>query len=214
MTESHEEPIIRDNRKIDPETGKARPGASEAPGAPGAQPDAATPAQPTDASASSASAPSAASSDEALADLKAENARLADELARANAATYNVNQEYAAYVRRAKDNAVAAQQAGVEKVGEALLSVLDDIDLARQHGDLTGPFKSVAEKLENTLGLTFKLERFGEVGQEFDPAEHEALMDQPSEDVTVATIAQVVQPGYHIGDKILRPARVVVNSPA
>lgn len=174
---------------------------------------AAAPAAP---SGSSPSSPSASSADEpgGLAELKAENARLADELARANAATYNVNQEYSAYVRRAKENAVAAQQGGIEKVGEALMSVLDDITLAREHGDLEGPFKSVSEKLENTLELGFGLVRFGVTGEEFDPMLHEALMDQPSGEVSVPTIAQVVQPGYRIGDKVLRPARVVVNSPA
>lgn len=150
-----------------------------------------------------------------MAELKAENARLADELARANAATYNVNQEYSSYVRRSKENAAVAQQMGIEKVAEALMSVLDDLQLARQHGDLEeGPFKSVAEKLENTLELGFKLARFGAAGEEFDPTIHEALMDQATNEVTVPTIAQVVQPGYRIGEKVLRPARVVVNSPA
>ena len=149
-----------------------------------------------------------------MAELKAENANLAHELARANASLYNVNQEYSAYVRRAKENEIAAQQRGIEKVGETLMCVLDDVSLARDHGDLEGPFKSVSEKLENTLELGFGLVRFGVAGEEFDPMLHEALMDQTSEAVTVPTIAQVVQPGYRIGERVLRPARVVVNSPA
>lgn len=193
---TNEEPIIRDNRKLD-STGAAREQDSRA-------------AAPDDSSAPSAPSPDTAG----LAELKAENASLAEELARANASLYNVSQEYSAYVRRAKDNELSALQRGIEKVGEALMSVLDDVALARDHGDLEGPFKSVSEKLENALGLGFGLERYGAAGEEFDPALHEALMDQVSEAVTVATIAQVIQPGYRMGEKVLRPARVVVNSPA
>jgi len=198
------EPVIHDKRKIDPETGKAR----------------VSPPVPADAE----SAPSAGSPDRidipmgssqapGLADLKAENAQLADELARANASYYNVSQEYSGYVRRSKEAAVAARQAGVEAVAASLLSVLDDVDLARQHGDLEGPFKSVAEKLENVLATNFGLQRYGAVGEEFDPTLHEALMDSPSAGATSTTIAQVIQPGYRMGEKVLRPARVGVQSP-
>ncbi len=203
---TNEEPIIRDNRKLD-STGAAREQDSRA-AAPGASAN--NPSSPSSPSSPSAPSPDAAG----MAELKAENANLADELARANASLYNVNQEYSAYVRRAKENEIAAQQRGIEKVGETLMSVLDDVSLARDHGDLEGPFKSVSEKLENTLELGFGLVRFGVAGEEFDPMLHEALMDQTSEAVTVPTIAQVVQPGYRIGERVLRPARVVVNSPA
>lgn len=212
MTEFHEEPIIRDKRKIDPVTGEAREEEKTSRARAAHRPSADSAGSPD----SPDSPESADSADEAanLADLKAENAKLADELARANAATYNVNQEYSAYVRRAKENESVALRAGIEKVADALMSVLDDIDLARQHDDLEGPFKSVAEKLENTLEMSFNMTRYGQVGEEFDPAYHEALMDEPSTEVTVQTIAQVIQPGYRIGEKVLRPARVLVKSPA
>lgn len=209
-TPSHDEPVIHDKRKIDPETGKAR-----------VNPAAASPADAEAPSAPSAGSPNrphfegppVPPTSPGLAELKAENAQLADELARANASYYNVSQEYSGYVRRSKEAAGAARQEGVESVATALLSVLDDIDLARQHGDLEGPFKSVAEKLENVLAANFGLQRYGAVGEEFDPTIHEALMDTPSAEVTAPAISQVIQPGYRMGDKVLRPARVAVTSP-
>lgn len=154
------EPVIHDKRKIDPETLKAREQAAGAePAAGGAAGDAGTPADPE---APADPAPG-------LAELKAENAQLAEDLARANASYYNVSQEYTGFVRRSRENASAARQEGIEKVAAALLTVLDDVDLARQHGDLEGPFRSVAEKLENLLRTNFELERYGEVGEDFDP---------------------------------------------
>ncbi|MDO5495282.1 MAG: nucleotide exchange factor GrpE [bacterium] len=151
---------------------------------------------------------------DSLADLKAENARLADELARANASYFNLNQEYTNYVRRSKEAASGFVNEGRERVITSLFGVLDDIELARQHSELSGPLGSMAEKFENTLATNFKLERFGEVGEEFDPVIHEALMDTPSDEVEVPTIGAVIQPGYRLGEKVLRAARVAVNSPA
>ena len=198
------EPVIHDKRKIDPQTLKAREQAAGAePAAGGAAGDAGTPADPE---APADPAPG-------LAELKAENAQLAEDLARANASYYNVSQEYTGFVRRSRENASAARQEGIEKVAAALLTVLDDVDLARQHGDLEGPFRSVAEKLENLLRTNFELERYGEVGEDFDPTFHEALMDTTSADVETPTVTTVIQPGYRMGEKVLRPARVGVTSP-
>jgi molecular chaperone GrpE len=97
----------------------------------------------------------------------------------------------------------------------ALLPLLDDVERARQHGDLDGAFKSVGEGLEAVVEK-LGLERFGEVGEEFDPARHEALMTaEPNPDATVATCAQVLQPGYRLtSGRVLRPARVAVAEPA
>ena len=100
----------------------------------------------------------------------------------------------------------------MESVVTALFGVLDDLALARQHGDLTGPFLSIADRLEQTLEQQFGVQRYGAAGEEFDPLVHEALMSAPSEDVTVDTIDQVLQPGYRMGEKVLRPARVSVHS--
>ncbi len=250
MTENHEEPIIHDRRRIDPETGRLResPGGtspgdggtpsgtpgSAGPGSgvpgdggasagtegadgPGAGGGAGAGAEAAGAAHESVAAESAAGGSgqgEALADLKAENARLADELARANASYFNLNQEYSNYVRRSKEAASGFVQEGREKVITALFGVLDDIELARQHEELSGPLGSMAEKFENTLLTNFKLERYGAPGEEFDPLIHEALMDNPTDEVEVPTIAAVIQPGYRLGEKVLRAARVAVNSPA
>jgi molecular chaperone GrpE len=93
-----------------------------------------------------------------------------------------------------------------------LLPVLDDIGRAREHGELTGGFKSVAESLEAAaakLGLT----PFGESGDPFDPTLHDALMHSYSVEVTEPTCVQILQPGYKVGDRIIRPARVAVAEP-
>jgi molecular chaperone GrpE len=138
-----------------------------------------------------------------------------DELQRSKAAYYNLEQQYSSFVKRSKADGLAAHDRGVHAVVEALIPVLDDIELARQHGDLTGPFASIAEKLEATLGR-FGVERVGEAGQEFDPNVHEALMHVEAElpaGATGTTVVQVLQPGYRTGDRVLRAARVAVADP-
>ncbi|MCC2314089.1 nucleotide exchange factor GrpE [Cellulomonas xiejunii] len=135
-----------------------------------------------------------------------------EDLQRAQAAHYNLEQQYNAYVKRSKAEALAAHDRGIATVGEALIPVLDDIELSRQHGDLTGPFASIAEKLESTL-QRLGIERYGEVGEAFDPAVHEALMHGHSADVTEPTVQQVLQPGYRTPGRILRAARVAVVDP-
>ncbi|MBO0921976.1 nucleotide exchange factor GrpE [Cellulomonas sp. zg-ZUI222] len=135
-----------------------------------------------------------------------------EELQRAQAALYNLEQQYNGYVKRSKAETVAAHDRGVATVGEALIPVLDDIDLARRHGDLTGPFASIAEKLESTL-FRLGIERYGTEGDPFDPAVHEALMHSHSDEVEVATVQQVLQPGYRTPARILRAARVAVVDP-
>ena len=94
-----------------------------------------------------------------------------------------------------------------------LLPVLDDIGQARQHGELSGGFKSVAESLEAAVAK-LGLATYGETGDPFDPNVHEALMHSYSPDVTEPTCVQILQPGYKVGDRILRPARVAVAEPA
>ena len=135
-----------------------------------------------------------------------------EEVQRANAAHYNLEQQYSAYVKRSKADALAAQERGVVNVVEALIPVLDDIELARQHGDLTGPFASIADKLEATLGR-FGVQRYGAVGEPFDPAVHEALMHSHSAEVTEPTVQLVLQPGYRTADRVIRAARVAVVDP-
>ncbi len=130
--------------------------------------------------------------------------------------------EYVNYKRRVDRDRAVVQEAAVQSVLDALLPVLDDIYAARQHGDLaTGPFASIADKLESTLAK-FGLERFGDVGVEFDPVVHEALMHtawdshNPAlpQDATTTTVVTVLQPGYRTGDRVIRPVRVAVADPA
>ncbi|WP_124055418.1 nucleotide exchange factor GrpE [Arcanobacterium ihumii] len=138
---------------------------------------------------------------------------LEDELARRKADLYNLQQEYNGYVKRAKADAVNQRALGVGKVLEALMGVLDNAELARQHGDLEGPAGVIVAELESTLERNFELKRFGEVGEDFDPEIHEALMHQTSADAESEHVAHLIQPGYRQGEKILRPARVGVVSP-
>ena len=135
-----------------------------------------------------------------------------DELQRSKAAYYNLEQQYSSFVKRSKADGLAAHDRGVHSVVEALIPVLDDIELARQHGDLTGPFASIAEKLETTLGR-FGVTRYGAAGEPFDPAVHEALMHSHSADVSEPTVQMVLQPGYRTTDRVLRAARVAVVDP-
>jgi molecular chaperone GrpE len=120
--------------------------------------------------------------------------------------------EYANYRKRVeRDRAVAAEIA-VAGVLSELLSTLDDIERAAQHGELTGGFKSVSDQLIATT-TKLGLEKYGQDGDEFDPQIHEALMHETSADVTVATASKILQPGYKFKERVLRPARVAVTDP-
>lgn len=145
---------------------------------------------------------------------RAQAAQAADDLARARADLYNLQQEYQGFVRRSRESAAGHREAGQASVVETLIPVLDEIELARQHGDLTGTFATIAGKLEQILADKFGLERFGEVGEVFDPTLHEALMATESAEVTEPSIALVLQPGYKLGDRVVRAARVQVTNPA
>lgn len=197
--EQADKPVVHDKRRIDPETGKVRHPAGEAPAGavPGTEAEVAAEGDVADP----------------LAKAQAEALDLADQLARRNADVYNVQQEYNAYVRRSKQEAGSHRQAGVLDVVESLLGVLDEIELARLHGDLTGPFAAIAEKIEGTLTSRFQVERYGAVGDQFDPEIHEALMSTADPEATSTTVSQVLQPGYRAGERVLRAARVAVTSP-
>ena len=141
-------------------------------------------------------------------------ATLEDQLARANADHYNLNQEYGNYVRRTKEAIPGYKESGHVEVLEALIGVLDDIDAARQAGDLVeGPFAAIATKLEDALSTRFGLTRYGAAGEDFDPALHEALMARPNPEVDHPVIGQLLQPGYTMGERVLRVAKVLVDNP-
>ncbi|WP_315213999.1 nucleotide exchange factor GrpE [Actinomyces dentalis] len=190
--------------------GAAAPGASAASGAPGPDGPARDDSAPGPAEDGTAEDEPASELDLA----KAQAARLTDELARARADQYNLQQEYQGFVRRSREGAAGHREAGRAAVVEALIPVLDEIELARQHGDLTGTFATTAGKLETILADKFGLVRFGEVGEPFDPTLHEALMATESDEVDEPSIALVLQPGYRLGEKVVRAARVQVANPA
>ncbi len=149
--------------------------------------------------------------DEALAD----NALAAVELKAAEhlADLQRLQAEYINYRKRVDRDRLVVGEAATSKVIESLLPVLDDVAAARAHGDLAeGPFASIAEKLEETLGK-LGWSSFGAAGDPFDPTLHEALMSQPSSDVTQPTVVHVAQPGHRVGDRVVRAARVVVAQP-
>ena len=120
--------------------------------------------------------------------------------------------EYANYRKRVERDRAVASEIAVAGVLSELLSTLDDIDRAAQHGELTGGFKSVSDQLIATT-TKLGLEKYGQDGDEFDPQIHEALMHETSADVKVATASKILQPGYKFKERVLRPARVAVTDP-
>jgi len=120
--------------------------------------------------------------------------------------------EYLNYKRRVDRDRELVKQNATFGVLSELLPVLDDIDRAREHGELEGGFKAVADSLErivHALGLT----KFGAKGDEFDPNHHEALMHGHSPEVTTTTVDVVAHAGYRIGERVLRAAKVTVLDP-
>jgi len=123
-----------------------------------------------------------------------------------------VTAEYANYRKRVDRDRLAVREQALANVLSALLPVLDDIGRARDAGELVGGFKSVAESLEAAV-TKLGLSSFGTDGEPFDPTVHEALTHSYSAEVTEPTCVQILQPGYKVGERILRPARVAVAEP-
>jgi len=121
--------------------------------------------------------------------------------------------EYANYRKRVERDRAVAHESAVGAVLTELLALLDDVDRAEQHGELSGGFKAVADQL-NSITSRIGLEKYGTEGEAFDPQIHEALMHEESADVAVATASKILQPGYKYKERILRPARVAVADPA
>jgi molecular chaperone GrpE len=121
--------------------------------------------------------------------------------------------EYANYRKRVERDRAVAHESAVGAVLTELLALLDDVDRAEQHGELSGGFKAVADQL-NSITSRIGLEKYGTEGEVFDPQIHEALMHDESADVAVATASKILQPGYKYKERILRPARVAVTDPA
>jgi len=163
---------ITDKRRIDPETGEVRAGAS---------------------------APAASLDD-------------SDQVAELTADLQRITAEYANYRKRVDRDRELIKDLAIASVLEQLLPLLDDIDRAREHEELSGGFAAVADNLTNVVER-FNLIPVGAVGDEFDPSEHEALQMIESENFTVPSVATVLRGGYRRGDKLIRPAQVVVAEP-
>jgi molecular chaperone GrpE len=220
-------PVIRDNRRIDPETGQPRRGKHAASGSAGTSGSgrpggggggqhrkgniAAREAAASAKSEGAAAAAAASSAAVEAANKKAEEMK--SQLAERTADLQRLQAEYTNYRKRVdRDRATVRELATASALNE-LLPVLDAIGQAREHGELSGGFKSVADSLQaamSKLGLV----SYGERGDAFDPKIHEALTSSYSPDVTEETCVEIFQPGYRIGERILRPARVAVAEPA
>ena len=120
--------------------------------------------------------------------------------------------EYANYRKRVERDRSLAHEMAIGAVLTELLALLDDVDRAEQHGELTGGFKAVADQL-NSIVSRIGLEKYGTEGEAFDPQIHEALMHETSADVAIPTASKILQPGYKFKERILRPARVSVTDP-
>lgn len=180
-----------DKRRIDPETGLLRP-----------QDEVHQPEAPAGAPGSLEEQVEAAFVEGEFGEVEAKVAELTGDLQRVHA-------EYANYRRRVDRDRELVKTNAVGGVINELLPIIDDIDRARQHGELEGAFKTVGEALESAL-TRLGLEKYGEADEAFDPMVHEALTTESREDITEPTVVAVYQPGYRYAGRVLRPARVAV----
>jgi molecular chaperone GrpE len=217
-------PVIRNNRRIDPVTGQPRrgrhaasqPAGTSGAGRPGpglgrpagkAEKDVSVPEEEVIVPESAAAAaPAADIGPEAVSKLQTQLAERTADLQRLQA-------EYANYRKRVDRDRITVREQAVSAALSELLPVLDAVGQAREHGELSGGFKSVADALQAAVGK-LGLVSYGERGDAFDPTIHEALTSTYSDDVTEDTCVEIFQPGYKVGERIMRPARVAVAAPA
>jgi molecular chaperone GrpE len=230
--ETNAGPVIRDLRRIDPRTGQVRNPGADAPGTaargsgktgrPGGHsvPDPGAEAAGAQAPAGSPEAagtgvgpapggagPAAEPGGPAKADRE-----LATKLAERTADLQRVSAEYANYRKRVDRDRLVVREQALANVLVSLLPVLDDIGRAEEHGELVGGFEKVAQSLESIV-TKLGLAAFGKEGEPFDPNVHEAVSLIQSAGVTEPTCIQILQPGYKVGERIIRPARVIVAEP-
>jgi molecular chaperone GrpE len=135
------------------------------------------------------------------------------QLAERTADLQRLQAEYANYRKRVDRDRAAVHEQAIVKTLTGLIPVLDAINQAREHGELSGGFEKVADSLLAALGR-LGLVAYGEKGDPFDPKIHEALTYTDSPDVAEDTCVEIIFPGYKVGDRILRPAKVAVAAPA
>ena len=222
MTASEETgtgPVIRDHRRIDPVTGQPKRGkhaASQPAGASGAsRPGGAGTGSARHGKAGEGKADEVGETElteTETAELLAAK-ELRTKLAERTADLQRLQAEYANYRKRVDRDRAAVREYAVAGALTELLPALDAISQAREHGELSGGFKSVADSLQAALGK-LGLVSYGQRGDLFDPKIHEALTHSYSPDVTEDTCVEIFQPGYKVGERVLRPARVAVAEPA
>ena len=135
-----------------------------------------------------------------------------DPVAALTADLQRLQAEYANYRKRVERDRAVAHETAIGSVLTELLAILDDIDRAADHNELTGGFKAIADHMA-AVTSRFGLEKFGTEGELFDPQIHDALMHDTSSDVQTPTASKILQPGYKYKERILRPARVAVTDP-
>lgn len=203
--EDPQEPVIRDKRRIDPETGDVR------------EPAAAAAEETPDSSADGgADADAAAEGDELSADDQALLDQAAQDLvADMRSDMLRAQAELVNFRTRVERDRVANREAVIAEVLRSLLPAIDDLSRAEAHGDLVegSPLAIVAQKLR-TAFEKYGLKSVGEKGEPFDPAFHEAVVQLPTPDATSNTIADVIEPGYVLGDRLIRAAKVAVSVPS
>ena len=133
-----------------------------------------------------------------------------EQLAERTADLQRITAEYANYRKRTERDRVGIRESARAEVIAELLPLRDDLDLADQHGDLTGPLKAIADKLDALFGKQ-KVETFGVEGDTFDPALHEAVQDTATGDEKGR--GTVLRKGYRLGERTLRTAMVVIADP-
>jgi molecular chaperone GrpE len=178
--------------------------------------------EPDESQAPAGSAGSPDAIDEAIAEIldaadadqpKSEAEQMQDLVAERTADLQRLHAEYANYKKRVDRDRLLSRAAGIEAVVLDLLPVLDSVEAAREHDELVGGFKLVAEELEK-ITAKYGLEVFGEVGEAFDPQVHEALMQMPTDgELDGPTVAAVMQHGVKLNGRVIRPARVGVADP-
>jgi molecular chaperone GrpE len=208
-----EEPVVRDKRRIDPETGKVRQPEGEQKAEDAGEHDLAH-EELVDVGPAESEDEETILSDDDLDILSGQTT--AEQLAAERLADLQrVTAEYANYRKRTEANRELERERAVGDAVKGLIPVLDDLERAEKHGDLGegSAFTTIAAKLRTAverLGLT----PYGEKGEPFDPQIHEAIFQQPTPDVTADTVAEVVETGYRLGSTIVRVAKVVVSVPA
>lgn len=213
-----QQPVIRDKRRVDPVTGRRRDTGGASPLAPPSGgvvvPDGSTGSAGSAAAASSATAPAAGAAPAATPGEAAESrlAALERSLAERTADVQRVQADYANYRRRVERDRDVAREVALAGALSELLPVLDDIGRAREHGDLSGAFRAVGEALEQAV-TKLGLVRYADVGDAFDPTVHEALLHTYSDEVDRPTCTAVILPGYRLGQRVVRAARVAVAEP-